>query len=112
MPRRGYRKPSNEAFTERLEVRFTRQQLDALRRRAVEAGVPLATFARAALTGETPRRRPARIAQAAIRQLASVGNNLNQLARRANSGNFPVEAEVRRVLDDVLRALGRLADDR
>lgn len=112
MPRRGYRKPASEAFTERLEVRFSEAQFAALRERAEDAGLPLATYARAALTGETPRRRPTRIAQDAIRQLAKIGNNLNQLTRKANSGNFPVEADLRSSLEELLVVLGRLANDR
>lgn len=45
----------------------------------------------------------------ALRELCRTGNNLNQLARQANTGIVPVKAhELRAVLDNVLSAVQRL----
>ena len=79
-----------------------------IERNAADLGLGLSAYLRAVGQGRrlTPRR-PA-INDEAIRQLASLGNNLNQIARRANSGLTVDTKALRSVLAAVLDAVRRL----
>lgn len=75
-----------ERRTVRVHVRLTPAELAAWRAKAAAAGVPLSDLLRRAMA----RTRTWTAADAAIerernRQVARVGNNLNQLARWANT---------------------------
>jgi hypothetical protein len=75
---------------------------------ATDLGLGLSAYLRAVGQGRrvTPRR-PA-INDEAIRQLASIGNNLNQIARRINSGVKLDKDYLTSVLMAVLDAVRRL----
>ena len=68
--------------TARITVYLTEEELSALRRRAEGAGLRLAVYCRQALLGV---RLSSRVNQTARRELRRIGNNLNQLAYRANA---------------------------
>ena len=84
--------------TAALRIRLTEAERDALNAAAEVAGVGPCSFARVVVVtavGQTPtpaprpRRtpsEPARDLAKAIGEIARIGNNLNQLARAANSG--------------------------
>lgn len=83
--------------TARITIRFMPEDLDTIARAAEAAGLPVGTWVKArALPAAgrkfTPsRRRATALAHAlgdAIGALGPIGNNLNQIARAANSGRF------------------------
>ncbi|MBO6541615.1 MAG: plasmid mobilization relaxosome protein MobC [Alphaproteobacteria bacterium] len=113
MPRRGFRKPEPDRRHRLVKSYFTADEHRALFARAEATGLTLAAYVRACCLGEHPKAKPTRVAAETIRQLAAVGNNLNQLTRHANAGNLPNGQEVRQVLDQVIAAIVRLggADD-
>ncbi|MBR0832021.1 MobC family plasmid mobilization relaxosome protein [Bradyrhizobium manausense] len=84
--------------TEALRIRLSAEERDAVDAAAEAAGVGVCTFARVLVVnavGKTPtpaprpRRtpsEPARNLAKVIGEIARIGNNLNQLARAANTG--------------------------
>lgn len=84
---KGGRPPklSAEKRSEEIKFHVTPDTKRKLQDEAKAAGVDLATYCREkVLTGRPPRRVPPEIL-AAVAELARQGNNLNQLARIANS---------------------------
>ena len=79
--------------TERVYVRLTPAEAAVLSDRAASAGMSLSDYVRHhALGGEAKRvRRPAMSGDIAalVRQLAAVGNNLNQLVREMHASQTP-----------------------
>ena len=84
---KGGRPPKAIAEKRSAEVKFhvTPDVKRRLQNEAIIAGTDLATYCREkALTGQSPRHIPPAIL-AAVAELARQGNNLNQLARIANT---------------------------
>lgn len=94
--------------TARLLLRVTPQEKALIERNAADLGMGLSAYLRAVGLGRrvTPRR-PA-VSDEAIRHLAQLGNNLNQIARRANSGLTLDADHINSVLKAVLDAVRRL----
>lgn len=90
------------------KVRLSDAELAQLQHAADAAGVPLSTFLRLSGLGISVRAKPSRTTNEVIRQLAAVGNNLNQLAREANIGRFPGEGRLRHALGEVQEAIKRV----
>ena len=69
-----------------VKLRTTHEQREAWYAKAAEKGVTFSELARQSLDGVTVRRRvrPRAVDPGLLRQLARLGNNLNQLARWAN----------------------------
>lgn len=119
-PPRTERPPKPAPFSLRLSQ-------DEWARLILEAGdQTLGAYIRDRLFGETmPKRRPVKDEQALAQALGQLGNshlanNLNQLAKAANTGSLPVNREteeaLRQAVDDVhamrqmlMRALGLLS---
>ena len=59
-----------------------------LKAKATVAGMTYTELARLAIAGCTVRQRMSNEQMDCIRKIAGIGNNLNQLARRANAGNY------------------------
>ncbi len=94
--------------------------LDVVDERAEAAGLSRSAYMRAAVLGHPGTRavpRPPvekKLLALAVGQLGRVGNNLNQLAHRANTGLpvsdaaiAPVLDELREVIAAIMKALGR-----
>lgn len=76
-----------------LKVRTTTEEHSTWTAKAHSAGLTLSDLVRHALDGTRMRRRDrAAVDPALLRQLAHIGNNLNQLARWANRDRSRVEA--------------------
>jgi Mobilization protein NikA len=87
-------------------VRFTPGEWEEVLGRAGEVGVSPARFLRLAALGV---RLGGRADAEAVRQLARVGNNLNQIARTGNAiGRVELTRRVAEVLAEVEAAVGRL----
>lgn len=69
-----------------VKIRTTPQQRDEWFAKADARGISFSQFARQSMTGAVVRKRrgPCPVDPALLRQLARLGNNLNQLARWAN----------------------------
>lgn len=92
------------------KVRFSDEELAALRERARECGRPVARYVRETALGSVPKARRHAAEQELIRHLARIGNNLNQLAREANgAAQFPAEERIDALLAEIHAAIERLA---
>ena len=91
------------------KIRFTEEEWATIVGRAADCGTPPARYVRETALGAVPRvRRPQANAEL-IRQLARIGNNLNQLAYVANDlGRVGEEARFRAVLDEVVATIKRV----
>jgi hypothetical protein len=92
-------------------VRWTPTEIATVRARAAECGRTVARFVRESALGAIPKARRNADLQAVLRELARSGNNLNQLAREANTRElFPDEAKIAAVLAQHVAAIERLVD--
>lgn len=117
MPTRGYRKGKSdckEPLSNFVRTRLSDPDFDRLVAEAYDRNMTVSKLTRVAvvsyLTGQRtqiPHNRPN---TAVLRELGRIGNNLNQLARHANTGTLPVsEGELRDCinhLNDLARAFG------
>lgn len=78
-------KSAGEKLKERLTVKMAAADYYALRGKARAAGLTWAEYARTALSRSVVRQRLTAEQMTLLRQLAGMANNLNQLARKANS---------------------------
>ena len=117
MPRRGYRKgisDRNVPVPCFARCRLTSQEHNALRAEASDRSLTLSKLLRQILIAHLTRQRaelPTRGGPTsdALRELTRIGNNLNQLARQANTGLVTVSAsDLNRILAEVLTAVRRL----
>lgn len=97
--------------TEKSLVRFTPEEFAVVVARARTCGRAPARFIREVALGAVPRERRSAINAELIRQLARIGNNLNQLATRAHSGAPLPGAALDQALSELLAAVRRLEPD-
>lgn len=95
-----------------VKIRFTDAEYDAISARAVEAGV---SIPRLLVDGALIRRRRPVVPTALIAELAglrrlvaNLANNVNQIARKLNSGGVPDSSSIRVTADALRRTLSRL----
>ena len=81
-------KSASEKLKERLTVKMAAADYYALRGKARAAGLTWAEYARTALSRSVVRQRLTAEQMTLLRQLAGMANNLNQLARKANSAGY------------------------
>jgi len=92
-------RPTRSCFR---SLRLTPGELALVRARAHSAGLPVSTFLRRAALGQAVRARRGQVERDAIYQLSKIGNNLNQLARAANTARQVVALEL---LEEALQEL-------
>ena len=91
------------------KVRFSDEELAALRERARECGRPIARYVRETALGSVPKPRRHAAEQELVRHLARIGNNLNQLAREANAAaRFPADERIEALLAELHAIIGRI----
>lgn len=71
--------------TIRKEIRLTPEEAADLKRKAAAVGVNQSKLLRMLLKGYRPKEKPDEEFYAALRELHSIGNNMNQLAAKANA---------------------------
>lgn len=83
----------------RIAVTLSQAEYDAAKARAEEAGVPLATYARRAVSAESgsgrrepPRELAERLAEF-VRQVRGVATNVNQMAKHSNALRAAADSE-------------------
>lgn len=82
-----------EQRTSRIELRLAPEEKAAWENKAAALGISISDLIRHAVDGTKPRsRKRIDVDPALLRQLAQIGNNLNQLARWANRDKSKVDA--------------------
>lgn len=82
-----------EQRSSRLELRLASEVKTAWEEKAAASGMTLSDLIRHAVEGtKPPRRKRVDVDPALLRQIAQIGNNLNQLARWANRDKSKVDA--------------------
>lgn len=79
-----------------LHIRLTKEEASELKRKAKMCRITQSALIRILLNGYEPRQAPDERFYEAMRQLSAIGNNLNQLARKANSLGLLDGAEYKR----------------
>ncbi len=113
--KKGY---EGERYTAHFGFDMTPTMRAALDRKAANAGLPLAEFARRTLLADRAGPAPApsrpsldpKTATALLGELGKIGSNINQMARRANqAGRIPevvvlqaISAQLKAVLDRIV----------
>ena len=117
MPTKGYRKgisDKKEPVPHSVRTHVSSKERAALAQESDSRAMPISKLLRALVIAHITNCRaelphPRKINSEALRELCRTGNNLNQLARQANTGIVPLRAhELRAVLDNVLSAVQRL----
>ena len=98
-------KSASEKLKERLTVKMAAADYYALRGKARAAGLTWAEYARTALSRSVVRQRLTAEQMTLLRQLAGMANNLNQLARKANSAGYVQAAAERTALIEKIDTL-------
>jgi hypothetical protein len=108
-------RPRNQhnSRTKVYPLRLTEAERAALTAAAAARGVLPADFLRASFMAPAGRSsvhsaRPPALDSAAVAALARIGSNLNQIARRANSGDLLQPGELPETLGDLSRCLARI----
>lgn len=115
MPRRGYRKglhDAKEPLPRFVRTRLSVEDFAALAQEAADRTLTVSTLVRLIVVAHLKGQRaelPHRSGPSAalLREFCRIGNNLNQLARQANAGLVPVDANVLRTTLDRLNNLAR-----
>jgi Mobilization protein NikA len=108
MPRKGYRKATTDVRSLRIDVYVTQAELDAINEAAETCDLTRAAFVRTCALGAKPQAKPAQVTAQTIRQLTSIGNNLNQLTHQANAGFVVSPSAIQEALAAVLSAVRRI----
>lgn len=101
----------------RLDVRCSRAEIGEWKKRAQEHELSLSAYARSCLNKGPAVSRVVKVDPALIRQIAAIGNNLNQLTRRVNTSlRSPDRVVILQVLEaikgDLEKILGILERER
>lgn len=84
-------------------VHLNDKEYDRLNQKCRQAGLRREQFARAAFEGINIRPRPPDTYKELAREIAAVGNNLNQIAHRVNSTGYVTQAQFEQVMDIMSR---------
>lgn len=85
---RGSTKPDHHRRNVQVKIWCTPAEKARIDANAERAGVPVSTYIRSLALGKPLRRKPGQQADALIRQLTRIGNNLNQLLEHALAGRI------------------------
>lgn len=92
-------------------LRLTAGERAVVRARAHAAGLTVSAFLRRAALGKRVRSRSGQVRRDAVYQLSKIGNNLNQLARAANTaGQVRAMERLEAVLEELREALEELVE--
>ena len=110
MPRRCISKATIR--THIYQVRLSDLELDWLRMKARDAGVPQSVLIRRLTLGKPLPKRISKISLKTYQELSRIGNNLNQLTKASNTAirmgcQPPVDSEILEELLNIVNQLGR-----
>lgn len=80
--------------TKEVTFRVTPLEKEHLKTEAVKAGLPIEPFLRRLVLGVDLKPRPPAELTEVLRQLSAIGNNINQIARIANSSGEISQADI------------------
>jgi hypothetical protein len=101
-----------EKLKYRVAVNLCTKDYYALKAKASQAGVTCTEVARLAITGCQIRQRFTPEQMDCIRKLSGMGNNLNQIARRANAEGYTnTRSEYFYLADKIDNVINQLEDD-
>ena len=94
--------------TNRVVVRLSNEELDALNRDVARTGCSREQYLRLTMMLYRPKEKPPADFASVLRELSRIGNNLNQIARKANeTGSIDAE-EYRKNAADLQEVTSRL----
>lgn len=70
------------------QVWLNREEVGILKKKAKQVGLNESELLRNLIVGFEPREKPSEEFYEAMKEMRAIGNNLNQIARKANSLNF------------------------
>ena len=95
-----------------IRVWLSKSENAELSRKAKITGLPKSTVIRLLLNNYEPKEKPDTRFYEAMRQLSAIGNNINQLAHKANAGGFAgVAAELIMLKKKIVQIIKQLSDD-
>jgi hypothetical protein len=106
------RKSKATKRTHSYSVWLSDLELDWLRMKAIDAGVPQSVLIRCLTLGKPLPKRISKISLKTYQELSRIGNNLNQLTKASNTAikmgcQPPVDSEILNELLDVVNQVGR-----
>jgi hypothetical protein len=113
-PKKGGRPRLNpsQKLIYRVAVKLCAQDYDTLKEKAAQAGITCSELARMAITGCVVRQLLTPQQMDCIRKLSGMGNNLNQIARKANAEGYThARREYLYLADKIDKAINLLEDD-
>ena len=95
-----------------VSTKLTRPYFYAIQKRAEDAGISLSEYVRQAVVSSQIVPRISHQDADTLRKLAGEANNLNQLARQANTSGFArIAAELLPLKDRITEIINKLSDD-
>jgi len=105
-------KNSSEKKQRVVSTKLTRPYFYAIQKRAEDAGISLSEYVRQAVVSSQIVQRISHQDADTLRILAGEANNLNQLARQANTSGFArIAAELLPLKDRITEIINKLSDD-
>ena len=83
----------------KISLRLNEQEHEHLKQQAALSGFPMEQFLRALIANEKMRPRPPNEYAEIRRQLAAIGNNINQIARAVNARGFASKEDIEAVTE-------------
>ena len=78
----------------KISLRLNEQEHEHLKQQAILSGFPMEVFLRALISGMNLRSRPLAEYAEIRRQLAGIGNNINQIAHVVNTRGFATKEDI------------------
>ena len=78
----------------KISLRLNEQEHEHLKQQAALSGFPMEQFLRGLIANEKMRPRPPNEYAEIRRQLAAIGNNINQIARTVNARGFASQQDI------------------
>ena len=78
----------------KISLRLNEQEHEHLKQQAALSGFPMEQFLRSLIANEKMRPRPPNEYAEIRRQLAAIGNNINQIARAVNARGFARQEDI------------------
>ena len=105
----------NQPRSERLNIYFTKEELAQIKENADQSGLPVSVMVRKIALAQQIRPARSRASQELIStlnklggELNKVGSNLNQLARQADSDEYPDKGSILHVLSSVRNTVDQI----
>ena len=94
----------------KISVRLNEQEHEYLKRQSEFSGLPMEPFIRSLIMGCTLKPRPPEIYRELLREIAAIGNNVNQLARAANAKGYANQEDIRKMLENQIELWLKIKD--